>query len=307
MISHVVNSELRTRLDKYLKRIYPNLPQSIIERGIRKKHIQVNNNKVKAHTRVVSGDLLKIYNGFHFFAIDDANNTATKKLYSDKIIDLSKDVLGKYLIYEDQNLIAINKPSGIATQGGSKISVSIDHAIAYLNSVNDTQYKLVHRLDKDTSGVLLISKSYISACKLASAFKSRDITKKYIAVIYGKLQQKYGTVETHNEKNQKSITHYKTLQHIANNNIHLIEFHPITGRNHQIRLHVLEIGCYILGDRKYGEHNDYYHDSQMLLHAQKLIIPKQIFEKDQISIIANLPEYFNLEFCNEINAKIDKR
>ena len=175
---HIVEDGNAVRLDRYLKRIFPNITQGIIEKSIRQKDITVNGARPAASQRLKNGDVIK------YFAMLAGNSdaetgrsassaSASGASYSSNVISLAKKIMGEYLIYESAELIAINKPAGLAVQGGSKISLSIDHALQYLNDVQGARFKLVHRLDKGTSGVLLIAKGYQNAAKLAGAFEER--------------------------------------------------------------------------------------------------------------------------------------
>ncbi|KAJ6645058.1 Heme A synthase, partial [Pseudolycoriella hygida] len=288
-----VNIELPTRLDRYLKIFYPSLTQGIIERSLRLRKIRVNSCKIEASFRVKAGD--KIF-------IDSSLNLAvsTGKLLND------------YLIYQDDYFIAIDKPAGLAVQSGSKIRLSIDDALQYLNSLG-TEFKLVHRLDKDTSGILLIAKNYLSSIKMMRAFQEKIIQKTYLAVGLGKLQKNegeisgmigkkrgrgYEIVENDEEGGKFAITYYKLLKVLRtsadnNSNISLLEFTPLTGRMHQLRFHAKMLNCPILGDVKYGTAESITLSKKMLLHAQKIMLPKQIFGKE-IIIETKLPSYFNL-------------
>ena len=168
MIKNIkILNNFNQRLDKYLRLKYSSLTQGFIEKNIRKKNILINNNSTKANYVVKLNDELKILN-FH------------EKLYKNKIIfkkniKISKEILTKFkrsIIFESNDLIVLNKWSQIATQGGSKIQTSIDHIITNIN----LQYRLVHRLDKETSGLLLIAKNLDYAKKLSYLFKQKEIT-----------------------------------------------------------------------------------------------------------------------------------
>jgi 23S rRNA pseudouridine955/2504/2580 synthase len=226
-----------------------------------------------------------------------------KQNFSPSVMKLADKILGNYLIYSDDHLIAINKPTGLATQGGSKITLSVDDAISYLNQQGN-DYRLVHRLDKETSGVLLIAKNYLAAHKLTNAFKEKIINKIYIAITLGKpLKDEgeisnfisknrggtYETIKEDKENGKLAVTQYKLLK--FSEDLGLIEFMPKTGRTHQLRFHAQKLGCPIIGDSKYGSQISKTYSEQMLLHAQKIILPEQLFGT-QIIIEAKLPYYF---------------
>ncbi len=296
-----VDLELPCRLDRYLKKLYPSLTQGIIERALRFKQIMVNSCKVAANLRINVGDQI--------FIEDSLNLQPPKisgRIFASSAIILSGKLLKDYLIYQDEWLIAINKPAGLATQGGSKINLSIDDALQYLNS-QGADFKLVHRLDKDTSGILLIAKNYASSIKLVKAFQEKDIQKTYIAVVLGKLPQfegeisgmigknrggAYETVQNDEENGKLSITRYKLLKNL-HNGLTLVEFTPLTGRMHQLRFHAKMLACPIIGDRKYGTLEAIALSKEMLLHAKKIILPEKILGKE-IIIDTTLPSYFSI-------------
>ena len=206
--SFIISKDTDTRLDKYLKRKFTSLTQSFIEKNIRKKNILVNNNKVSSKYIVKKNDELKILN-FH------EQKYKNRIIYNKKItIPLKVNNLFKTsIIFENKNFIILNKWSSISTQGGSKINFSIDNIIKNISS----EYKLVHRLDKDTSGLLIISKNLNSAKNFGNLFRSKLIDKTYIAVCEGKPRLKESIVKL-NIKNkiskyEKTETYYKILSY----------------------------------------------------------------------------------------------
>ncbi|XVN41171.1 MAG: RluA family pseudouridine synthase [Rickettsia endosymbiont of Argas persicus] len=298
-----VATSIHSRLDKYLKRLYPLLTQGVIEKALRQKQIIVNSKKAEANLRVVDGDEIFINDKFNLPVAQPR-----KIVFTNAEITLAKKVMAEYLIYEDDNIIAINKPAGLATQGGSKINLSVDSALKYLNS-KGRNFKLVHRLDKETSGLLVIAKNYASSVKLHNAFKEKLVEKTYLAVTYGKPIKNTGEVKTNIEKSKGSIpkvtnindnngklaiTYYKLLKSLGSN-LFLIEFNPVTGRMHQLRLHAKLLDCPIIGDDKYSNKEIIPYSKYMLLHAHTIILSKEVFGKE-IKIEAKLPLYFSDRF-----------
>ena len=295
MIKNIkILNNFNQRLDKYLRFKYSSLTQGFIEKNIRKKNILINNNSTKANYVVKLNDELKILN-FH------------EKLYKNKIIfkkniKISKEILTKFkrsIIFESNDLIVLNKWSQIATQGGSKIQTSIDHIIKNINS----QYRLAHRLDKETSGLLLIAKNLNYAIKLSYLFKQKEITKYYIALCEGKPKNNYSQVklEIKNKKLkiENTLTNYKLVN--KSKGISSILFNPQTGKTHQLRIVSKNLGCPIVGDNKYNIHSKYSKENLMLhAFALKFQINTQNFE-----FISKLPDYF-LNFIKKNNLKISK-
>ncbi len=295
MIKNIkILNNVNQRLDKYLKNKYTFLTQGFIEKNIRKKNILINNSVTKAKYLVKFNDELKILN-FH------------EKLYKNKIIfkkniKISKEILSEFkrsIIFENNDFIVLNKWSQVATQGGSKIKTSIDHIIKNIN----IQYRLVHRLDKETSGLLLIAKNLNYAKKLSSLFKQKEINKFYIALCEGSPKNNFSQVKLQ-IKNKKlkienTLTDYRVLN--KNKNISSILFNPKTGKTHQLRIVSKNLGCPIVGDNKYNFYSKYKKEN-LMLHAFALRFTINMKKFEFISI---LPDYF-LDFIKKNNLKINK-
>lgn len=295
----IVQSSRPIRLDRYLRRHYPDVTQGVIEKALRKGKIKLNAVKSKTSMRVVGDDIITIFPGI---LVNNDNSESIN--FSQNIISLADKLLSEYILFSSEEFIAINKPEGLAVQGGSKISVSIDEALKYLNHRQGTEYKLVHRLDKDTSGVLLIANGFDSAAKLGEAFGNKLINKVYIAVLSGCPANLEGTLTHEIGKDRSGIfevvkeldvggkmaeTNYKVLK--SNTDLSLVEFRPITGRMHQLRFHSQFLGCPILGDNKYGGQKY----RRMLLHAKKITIPASVFGR-KITVDSDLPYEFEQAF-----------
>ncbi|MDP5109952.1 MAG: RluA family pseudouridine synthase [Rickettsiaceae bacterium] len=294
----IVKTDMPIRLDRYIKRCFPLVTQGTIEKAVRKRQIKLNGLKTSANTRIVEGD--KITYALGILVLEDSDNT--NKIFSKSTLILAKKLLSEYLIYSSLEFIAINKPSGLAVQGGSKINLSIDDALNYLNMAEGEEYKIVHRLDKETSGILLIANGYSNAAKLSDAFQKHLIHKTYTAIVFGvpnslsgnlihyigkDRQGIFETVTELKEGGKKAETEYKVIR--SSNNRSMIEFKPKTGRMHQLRFHSKFLGCPIIGDKKYGGQKS----SRMLLHAKELIIEKSVFGSE-IKIKSALPQEFDL-------------
>ena len=276
-----IKKDFEIRLDKYLKKIFTSLTQSFIEKNIRKKNILINNSRTKANYVVKLNDNLIILN-FH------------EELYKNKIIykkniNISDNDLKKFnksIIFQNNNFLVINKWSDIATQGGSKVNVSIDHIIKNINP----DYRLVHRLDKETSGLLLISKNLKYARYFSSLFKQKLITKFYIALCEGSPKNKNSKVHLNiknkNQEIEKTITNYSVIG--LKNNITQILYNPETGKTHQLRKVSKNLGCSIIGDKKYNI-NSRYTREKLMLHAFAL---KFTIYEEKFSFISELPNYF---------------
>lgn len=263
--------DIGSRIEKFL--VKNALSFSLVQKLIRKKQILVNNQKVKIGYKIDRGDEILIPN------IEFVQKISKKPQISKQ--NIAK--IAQNIIFQDENIIAVNKPSFIATQGGSNIKFSVDHALPYLKFGNEQTPKLVHRLDKDTSGILLIAKNRQIADILLNKFKNKKINKTYLALIFGTPSKKSGEInlpllKKYQGKNEKiyvdengkeAITKYKILS--SKGGISLVRLQPITGRTHQLRVHMKEIGHPILGDYKYGKRgkNDFF---RLALHSFKIEI-----------------------------------
>ena len=295
MIKNIkIQNNFNQRLDKYLKQKYTSLTQGFIQKNIRKKNILINNSITKANYLIKLNDELKILN-YH------------EKLYKNKIIfkkdiKISKETLSEFkrsIIFENNDFIVLNKWSQIATQGGSKIKTSIDHIIKNIN----VQYRLVHRLDKETSGLLLIAKNLNYAKKLSFLFKQKEITKFYIALCEGipknNVSQVKLEIKTKKLKIEDTLTNYKVLN--KNKSISSILFNPQTGKTHQLRIVSKNLGCPIIGDKKYNSYSKYKKEN-LMLHAFAL---RFTINKKKFEFISNLPDDF-LNFIKKNNLKTNK-
>ena len=302
MTEHIVDSVLPVRLDRYLRRIIPSLSQGVIEQNLRKGKIKVNGKKALSSLRVSSGDKILIESRL---VSERAEEQEQSKPFSLNAIKLAEKIQNEYLLFECEYFMVIDKPAKLSTQGGSKINLSIDDALRYLNFKNKTQLKLVHRLDKETSGILLIAKDYYSANKLGYAFKQRLIKKTYLAIVSGSMRKDVGEISCQITKSRAgtydkvevdlvngklAVTHYKVVKKLKN--ACLVEFIPLTGRTHQLRVHAQMLGCPIIGDTKYGiKISSLQEENNMFLHAAQIIIPAEIFGKE-FKFEAEMPEYF---------------
>ncbi len=280
------------RLDKALCRIL-DVSFALSQKIIRQKKVKINGKNCQASHKLEQGDLLEIW-----YELDLRKISATKKsnLTKAQIIKFKS-----YIIYEDDKILAINKPSGLATQGGSGITTSVD------DFARQNSWQLVHRLDKDTSGCLLIAKNKEIADLLTLLFKSKNIDKTYLALVNGlpnknfgqiaiplrkKIQGKNEKVMPDFEQGKEAITNFKVLKKFTDYS--LVELKPITGRTHQLRVHMKELGHAIINDVKYGGKVVLRKDisNRLCLHAQRITINDYFGQKLQIN--APIPKEMGL-------------
>ena len=251
------------RLDKYLKRQFSSLTQSFIEKNIRKKNILINNKTAKSKYLIKKNDYVKIKN----FSNDVYYNIEKKPTK----IQISKLLLRNFkksILYEDENFFVIDKWCGIATQGGTNITISIDSIIKSLCK----NYNLVHRLDKETAGLLIIAKNLLYTKIFGKLFKEQKLKKTYLAICDGKPKMNESFVDllitSQGKKNTiKTKTKYTVL--LSNNKVSLIRFEPKTGKKHQLRIVSKNLGCPIIGDKNYNL-NKSKENQNLKLNASKL-------------------------------------
>lgn len=246
--------EAGQRLDNYLFRVLKGVPKSFIYRIIRSGEVRINKKRAKQTTRLESGDLIRI----------PPVRTSTS---TDPIIGqaLAK-VLNEAVIYEDDKLLVLNKPSGLAVHGGSGLNLGLIEALRKIRC--DLKYlELVHRLDKETSGCLLIAKKRSVLKEIQKQLTDRTVQKIYWALLNGAWSKKKNSISVDaalkknllqsgermvvtSDEGKQSYTHFKLLENFTE--ACLVEALPKTGRTHQIRVHAAHLGHPIAGDEKYG-------------------------------------------------------
>ncbi len=286
---HVNQDLANNRLDKFLCKKF-DISFGLAQKIIREKKIKVNSARVDGSYKVNEGDHVEVFT--------DLKNRFEKNNAKPKISAEKMKKFSSWIIFEDENLIAIDKPSGLATQGGSGIDISVD------DFITPKKWQLVHRLDKDTSGILLIAKNSKTADFLTDAFRNKTIKKTYLALVDGVVKKNSGVINIplkkqllgKNEKvrpnfedGKEAITEFELLKDFVG--FSLLELRPLTGRTHQLRVHCKEIGHAILNDVKYGGREVLRKEicKRLCLHAYKIEL-KDYFGKS-LKIETKLPEF----------------
>ena len=259
-----------SRLDKWFKNKVINLPHSLIEKIIRQNKIKVNKRKTKSSYRLQTGDLIEIYDISKFKPIDNK-----KKI---KYLPKRKEIgtYNEYILEDNENFIVLNKPTGVPVQSGTRSFRNIIDILKNTKYFADSKPFIVHRLDKETSGVLIIAKNRKFAQLFTTLFRIRKIHKTYLAIVYGKVNKSFKILkddliyyENNKKITQKAITNIKIIR--SNESFSLLELNPITGRKHQLRKQLLNIGSPIVGDNKYFLYNQKrFKIKNLLLHAYKI-------------------------------------
>ena len=287
------------RLDRYVRREIPGLTKAMLQKMLRTGKIRLNGKKAEANARLTTGDVLNVPE----IAPPEKK---PRERHVMKMDAARQKELEAMIIYQDDSVIALNKPAGLAVQGGSGIAVHVDGMLDGLRFGSEERPKLVHRLDRDTSGVLLLARTARAAQKLASLFRGRDIEKTYFALLAGVPETLEGRIdlplkrvefgnisraEPTNRKDpdgQKAVTDYKIVDY-AGRKFCLAALQPHTGRMHQLRAHCLALGTPILGDAAYGGVTAEHFADQLHLHARRLVLPHP--DGGSLFLEAELPEH----------------
>mgnify|MGYP001252906143 CR=1 FL=1 len=260
------------RFDRWFKQKVLNIPQSLLEKLTRKSKIKINKKKIKTSYRVKTDDNVEL------FDLKNLKEAIRSNKIKYKPSKKEKSLYEDFIIEDNDNFLVINKPQGMPVQSGTKSFKNIIDILKDTKYFIDTKPFIVHRLDKETSGILIIAKNREYAQLFTSLFRIRKIHKTYIAVTQGSISNKINKLEDDlitYEKNkkiiQKAISNIKVLK--KNSDYSLVELNPITGRKHQLRKQLYNIGNPIVGDdkyyiRKYNKIN--YKNNLLMLHAIKI-------------------------------------
>jgi 23S rRNA pseudouridine955/2504/2580 synthase len=291
------------RLDRWFKRHFPALTHGRLEKLLRTGQVRLDGKRVEGKDRVEPGQTVRLPPGV-------TATPTTKPKERPAVSERDAAEIQKLVIHRDAEVIALNKPPGLAVQGGSGTERHVDGMLDALRFGYDERPRLVHRLDKDTSGLLLIARTGQAAKRLAESFRDRETEKLYWAVVVGAPPRSEGridlplakrpgardreTMQVDHEEGQKALTDFQVLDR-AGKRATLLALWPRTGRTHQLRVHCAEIGCPILGDRKYGGEEALLSavaDSRRLhLHARRLTLPHPS-GKGELRVQAEPPPHF---------------
>ncbi len=293
-------------MNLWIKKTYPQLTLSHLHKLCRTGQIRVNGKRITYNTILKENDEVRLPPFINEYKGDKLPLKSTHTNYTNNDIE---NIL-KSIIYEDDEIIVLNKQSGLATQGGSGITKHIDSLINMALPQYNNNLRLTHRIDKETSGILLIAKNYDSAVKYTNMFKDKKIKKTYLALVYGNFddKEKSGTIkiplpdEKDETKLKTAISLYKVKDE-AYNMLSLVELSPLTGRKHQLRIHMQKLNHAILGDFKYSNDDSFKKikeafdiniERKLYLHAYQIEI------EGKPKIIAPLPDYFE-KICKYLN------
>jgi 23S rRNA pseudouridine955/2504/2580 synthase len=284
----VSEDEADIRLDRWFRRHFPGVPQSAIQKMCRTGQIRVEGGRAGAATRLVSGQVVRI----------PPLPAAPASKPAGEPDPATRREIEAMILWRDDHLIVLNKPYGLAVQGGPGITRHVDGMLEALRVEGGDRPRLVHRLDRDTTGLLLIARTPGAAAKLAASFRGREMDKTYWAVVAGRPVPVEGEIDLplkriggdrgertapadrDDEEATRAITEYRTLDHAARK-LAWLELKPHTGRTHQLRVHCVAIRAPILGDVKYAhpDQNNAFAatvaglSEKLHLHARSLRFP----------------------------------
>ena len=313
----ISSSEQNQRVDKYLRKYLKNAPLSFIYKLLRKKDVKVNGKRIKEDYILQENDFMQIY-----IRDEDYDNFMNNRSFTNYKIDFK-------VVYEDENILIVNKPVGLEVQEDDKNNLT-SQVLTYLknkgeyNEDENVGFKPApaHRLDRNTSGLVIFGKNMLALQELNECFKSRKgIEKYYLALVFGNTKSKEtlsfplhkienkSIVKVDFENGQNARTEYKKVWN--NSEVSLLEVHLLTGRTHQIRVHMSYIGHPLVGDEKYGNFDQNkqfkakFNYRYQFLHAYKIIFRnltgKLSYLNDKI-VIGELPEDKNV-ILNKLNCE----
>lgn len=302
----VEEGEAGLRLDRWFKAHYPGLAFGQLQKLLRTGQVRLDGGRAKTDTRVQPGQTVRVP------PLPDVDKAGAGPLTQKTLKSLGDDdALAKMLLHEDTKVLVFNKPSGLAVQGGSGVVRSVDSMLESWRNRKGEKPRLVHRLDRDTSGVLAVARTRLAAMKLAEAFRLRTTEKIYWALVKGAPGKPSGRISSwlvkeatpdgdrvrvgkHGEDGaEHAITEWRVVEQ-AGQQLTWIEFRPETGRTHQLRVHAVQMGCPIIGDPKYfsADHNWSLPggmQNRLHLHARRLVIPHP--DGGVIDVVAPLPPH----------------
>jgi 23S rRNA pseudouridine955/2504/2580 synthase len=305
----VKRDETGLRLDRWFRVHFPEVGHGYLQKLLRSGQVRVDSRRVQANARLEAGQQVRVP------AVVRHPPKAKPSLVPPPGLSKGdRDFIERLILFEDEHVVVLNKPFGIAVQGGTGTKRHIDGLLAGMaDRFGGERPRLVHRLDRDTTGVLLVAKTRDAAAKLGRIFQTRSAAKTYWALVKGVPKPPQGKVEAalvkaagpdgedrvrkalpgEQDKAMHATTHYSLIDRVAHKAA-WVSLKPVTGRQHQLRAHMALIGHPVVGDNKYEGDKvlaDSGIEAKLHLHARRLMIPHPIARETVIDVTAPLPEH----------------
>jgi 23S rRNA pseudouridine955/2504/2580 synthase len=304
----IAEDEAGMRLDRWFRVHFPEVGYSYLQKLLRSGQVRVDSRRVQANTRLEAGQQVRVP-----AVVRQAPKAGPSVAPPLGLSKADRDFIERMILFEDEHVLVLNKPFGIAVQGGTATRRHLDGLLAGMADRFGGRPRLVHRLDRDTTGVLLVAKHRDAAAKLGRTFQTRSAAKTYWALVKGVPKPPQGRIEAalvkaagpdgedrvrkalpgEQDKAMHATTHYSVIDRVAHKAA-WVSLKPVTGRQHQLRAHMALIGHPIVADNKYqGEEAlaDSGIEMKLHLHARRLVIPHPVAAGRKIDVTAPLPEH----------------
>ncbi|MCC7251847.1 RluA family pseudouridine synthase [Hyphomicrobium sp.] len=304
----VAEREAGMRLDRWFRAHFPEITHGYLQKLLRSGQVRVDARRVEAGERLEAGAHVRVPKAAR---TPRAGSPAAKAAAAPPASKADRDLIESMILYEDDDVLVLNKPFGIAVQGGTGTRRHIDGILAGMADRFGDRPRLVHRLDRDTTGVLLVAKHRAAAAKLGRIFQTRSAAKTYWALVKGVPKPPQGKIEAalvkasgpegdrvrkarpgEQKEAMHATTHYSVIDRVAHKAA-WVSLKPVTGRQHQLRAHMELIGHPIVGDNKYDGGMDLPAENiepKLHLHARRLVIPHPA-GREKIDVSAPLPPH----------------
>lgn len=303
--------EAGMRLDRWFKTHFPDVTHGYLQKLLRSGQVRVDARRVEAKERLEEGAQIRVPKTVRT-PVDKVTSATNKAGSTKQTTEADRRLIEGLILFEDEDVLILNKPFGVAVQGGTGTKRHIDGLLAGMADRFGERPRLVHRLDRDTTGILLVAKHRQAAARLGRTFQTRSAAKTYWALLKGVPRPPQGKVEVplvkaagpdgdrvrkahpgEQKEAMHATTHYSVIDRVANTAA-WVSLKPVTGRQHQLRAHMELIGNPIVGDNKYGADRQMPSaeniEQKLHLHARRLIIPHPNGQS-KIDVTAPLPDH----------------
>jgi len=302
----VASNEAGLRLDRWFKIHFPDVTYGYLQKLLRSGQVRVDSRRVLANARLAAGERVRVPK-----VVRNPPKADPSVKPPPGLSKADRDFIEKMILFEDDHVLVLNKPFGLAVQGGSGTKRHIDGLLAGMVDRFGDRPRLVHRLDRDTTGILLVAKHRDAAARLGRVFQTRSAAKTYWALVKGVPKPAQGKIEAalvkasgpdgdrvrkarpgEQDVAMHATTHYSVIDRVGQKAA-WVSLKPVTGRQHQLRAHMDIIGHPIIGDNKYQGDKEMpaeNMDAKLHLHARRLVLPHPV-EKKNIDVTAPLPQH----------------